>query len=286
MTTPERPHAVIAGGSPSGLVAATTLRATGWDVAVFERSADALDSRGGGIVLQPEVLAAFRFAGVRHTDALGVRSDDRIYLNAEDGAIHRSRMPQTRTAWNMLYGAMRSTLPAGCIHAGERLVSFTQSGDRMTTLIASGRMERSDLLIGADGAGSTVRSQLLPGVKPAYAGYVAWRGLVPGAALGSAAATRLGSSFVFQEGRDHLLLEYRGVRAHRADRRCRLRAAPAHRRQHDEGGSRRAGAREGLGTRQRRIDNRLAAWEAEQLSAGSSMGAWGVSIGNQIMGVS
>jgi 2-polyprenyl-6-methoxyphenol hydroxylase-like FAD-dependent oxidoreductase len=73
MTTPQRPRALIAGGSLSGLFAATTLRAFDWEVAVFERSADALDSRGGGIVLQPDALAALRFAGVGHTDALGVR---------------------------------------------------------------------------------------------------------------------------------------------------------------------------------------------------------------------
>lgn len=379
MTPTQRPRAVIAGGSLSGLFAATTLRAVGWDVAVFERSADALDSRGGGIVLQPDVLAAFRFAGVGHTDALGVPSRDRIYLNAEDGVIHRSFMPQTQTSWNMLYGAMRSALPATCIHTGERLVSFKQSGDRVTALFASGRMERSDLLIGADGAGSTVRSQLLPGIKPAYAGYVAWRGLVPEAALGAAAAARLDSAFVFQQGRDHLLLEYRvpgedgsvaeGARrwnwvwyrklaagaplaelltdrhgdAHpyslppdavrdapidalRRDARQLL--APSLRelvlatqapfvqaildlavprmvfgrtvligdaafipRPHTAGSTAKAAANalalaKALALGNGRIDNRLAAWEAEQLSAGATMGAWGVSIGNQIMGIS
>src|SRR5690349_2323829 len=103
MTAPERPRAIIAGGSLRGLFPATTLRAVGWDVAVFGRSPDALDSRGGGIVLQPDVLAAFRFAGVGHTDALGVRSGDRIYLDAEDEVIHRTWMPQTQTSWNMLY---------------------------------------------------------------------------------------------------------------------------------------------------------------------------------------
>ena len=379
MTTPQPPHAIIAGGSLSGLFAATTLRAVGWDVGVFERSPDALDSRGGGIVLQPDVLAAFRFAGVGHTDALGVRSGDRIYLDAEDGVVHRASMPQTQTSWNMLYGAMRKTLPAICIHAGERLVSFKQTGEHVTALFASGRLERGDLLIGADGAGSTVRSQLLPGIKPTYSGYVAWRGLVPEAALGRAAAARLGSAFVFQEGRDHLLLEYRvpgedgsvveGARrwnwvwyrkvppgdplaelltdrdgvAHafslppdaprdapiaalRRDARQLL--APSLRelvlateapfiqaildlavprmvfgrtvligdaafipRPHTAGSTAKAAANalalaKALAPGDARIDNRLAAWEAEQLSAGATMGAWGVSIGNQIMGLS
>ena len=65
-------------------------------------------------MLQPDVLAAFPLAGVSHTDALGVRSRERIYLNAENGVIHLSYMPQTQASWNMLYGAMRGALPADC----------------------------------------------------------------------------------------------------------------------------------------------------------------------------
>ena len=71
MTRSSSPHAIVVGGSLGGLLAATTLRAAGWSVDVFERSPSALDSRGGGIVLQPDVLAAFRFAGVAQGEVLG-----------------------------------------------------------------------------------------------------------------------------------------------------------------------------------------------------------------------
>jgi 2-polyprenyl-6-methoxyphenol hydroxylase-like FAD-dependent oxidoreductase len=36
----------------------------------------------------------------------------------------------------------------------------------------------ADLLIGADGFRSTVRSAIMPGLEPGYAGYIAWRGMV------------------------------------------------------------------------------------------------------------
>jgi 2-polyprenyl-6-methoxyphenol hydroxylase-like FAD-dependent oxidoreductase len=36
----------------------------------------------------------------------------------------------------------------------------------------------ADLVIAADGANSTVRRKLLPEIKPIYAGYVTWRGVV------------------------------------------------------------------------------------------------------------
>jgi 2-polyprenyl-6-methoxyphenol hydroxylase-like FAD-dependent oxidoreductase len=208
MTRASSPRAIVVGGSLGGLLAATTLRAAGWSVDVFERSPSALDSRGGGIVLQPDVLAAFRFAGVAQGKPLGVRSGDRIYLDAADRVVHRTFMPQTQTSWNLLHGAMHAALPPGTVHAGERLVSFRETADRVTALFESGRVETADLLVGADGSRSTVRGQLLPGHDPRYAGYVAWRGLVPESAVSASVATRLGDAFVFQQGAGHLLLEY------------------------------------------------------------------------------
>ena len=120
MTRSSSPHAVVVGGSLGGLLAATTLRAAGWSVDVFERSPSALDSRGGGIVLQPDVLAAFRFAGVAQGEALGVRSGDRIYLDASDRVVHRTFMPQTQTSWNLLHGAMHAALPPGTRYSSSR----------------------------------------------------------------------------------------------------------------------------------------------------------------------
>ena len=202
------PRALIVGGSLGGLFTALTLRAIGWRVDVFERSPHLLDSRGGGIVLQPEVLHAFAFAGVPHPQALGVRSNDRIFLDRAGDVVQRGYQPQTQTSWNTLYNTMRAALPADCIHAGETLVGFEQAGGRVRAAFASGRIETGDLLVGADGSRSTVRSLLLPGVERRYAGYVAWRGLAPEPALGAAASTLLNEVFAFQQGFDHMLLAY------------------------------------------------------------------------------
>src|SRR6516165_3426861 len=72
---PDECRALIIGGSLGGLFAGNLLRQIGWDVDIFERSAHDLDSRGGGIVLQPEVIEVFRRVGVDiRTIDLGVRS--------------------------------------------------------------------------------------------------------------------------------------------------------------------------------------------------------------------
>ncbi len=202
------PRALIVGGSLGGLFAATTLRAIGWDVQVFERSISALDSRGGGIVLQPDVLAAFRFAGIERAGALGVRSGDRIYLDASDDVIDRAFMPQTQTSWNMIHGLLSRALPPEIVHRGETLVGFDQEETGVRAHFASGRIERGDLLIGADGPRSTVRELLSPGELPRYAGYVAWRGLAPEHLVSDRAKAKLEGTFSFQQGEDFLLLAY------------------------------------------------------------------------------
>jgi 2-polyprenyl-6-methoxyphenol hydroxylase-like FAD-dependent oxidoreductase len=208
MSASVKPRAVIVGGSLSGLFTATTLRQAGWDVDVFELSPNELDSRGGGIVLQPDVLAAFRFGGVALPERLGVESGNRIYLDRDDNLIEQFYMPQTQTSWNLLYTTMKQALPAESLHAGEAFTGFDTKGEQVVAHFATGRSERADLLIGADGARSSVRHVLLPEVVPSYAGYVAWRGLVPENALPQQAADVLRDRFTFQQGPGHSALAY------------------------------------------------------------------------------
>lgn len=202
------PRALVIGGSLGGLLAANALRAVGWEVEVFERSAGELSSRGGGIVLQADVLRAFEFAGLAHDGLLGVRSDDRIYLDSADRVLQRSRMPQTQTSWNVLYRVLRAGMPPGRLHAGRTFVRYEQHEGRVTAHFADGGSESGDLLVGADGVRSQVRAQMLPEVAPRYAGYVAWRGVVAETLLPQALRDRLARDFVFQQGDGHLLLAY------------------------------------------------------------------------------
>ncbi|WP_341319526.1 FAD binding domain-containing protein [Paraburkholderia sp. IMGN_8] len=208
MRSLEKPRAVVVGGSLGGLLSATTLRAAGWDVDVFETSPNQLDSRGGGIVLQPDVLDALQFAGVALPDPPGVASGERIYLDREDTHVERLFMPQMQTSWSLLYRAMRNALPAASMHADETFVDFRMEGEQIVAQFESGRSERADLLIGADGIRSTLRRRLLPEVVPAYAGYVAWRGLVDEPDLPLRAADTLRDRFTFQQGEAHSALAY------------------------------------------------------------------------------
>ena len=87
-------------------------------------------------------------------------------------------LPQVLTSWVRLYRLLKDALPANCYHHGQNLVEVTEHGDRVVARFADGTQASGDLLIGADGIFSTVRAHCAPNVRPVYAGYVAWRGLV------------------------------------------------------------------------------------------------------------
>ncbi|WP_322065737.1 FAD binding domain-containing protein [Burkholderia ubonensis] len=202
------PLAVVIGGSVGGLFTASALRAAGWRVKVFEQSPHDLDSRGGGIVLQPPIVRAFAFGGVPVPRDAGVDSVDRIYVDEHDRIVQRLHMPQTQTAWNVIYTALKRALPAGVVQAGESFERLEQDGNRVIARFASGRVEQADLLVGADGGRSSVRAQLLPDARPGYAGYVAWRGLVDERELSDSVLRVLRERFTFQQGNAHLFLTY------------------------------------------------------------------------------
>lgn len=208
MRAPVTRRAIVVGGSLAGLFTATALRSTGWDVTVFEQSPNALDSRGGGIVLQPDVVAAFRFAGIVTPEPLGVASGERVYLDRHGGVLEQFHMPQMQTSWNLIYTALKNALPPESIRAGDAFSSFVVEGNEVIARFSSGHTERADLLIAADGPASTVRRFVLPDAAPAYAGYVAWRGLVAERDLGEAAAQRLRGRFTFQQSPGHSALAY------------------------------------------------------------------------------
>lgn len=177
------PKALVIGGSLGGLLAANLLRSIGWRVQVFERVGDDLASRGAGIGTHEELLDIMHRIGITVDASIGVHPESRTCLDRTGKVQHTMPRPRILSSWGRLYRSLKDNFPAGDYFFGKSLVSFTDDGANVTALFSDGTAAHGDLIIGADGVRSTVRAQILPDVQPQYAGYVAWRGLIPESSL-------------------------------------------------------------------------------------------------------
>lgn len=147
-------RAIVIGGSLGGLFTGTLLGSIGWDVDIYERSRHSLASRGGGIVLQPEILQAFNRAKVPYELPFGVTAYKRFFLKPDGSIAEQMLTRQTQTSWNLIYGALIRHFQSEHYHQGKQLTDFQQNEERVTAIFADGTTATGDLLIGADGAGS------------------------------------------------------------------------------------------------------------------------------------
>jgi 2-polyprenyl-6-methoxyphenol hydroxylase-like FAD-dependent oxidoreductase len=171
-------RALVIGGSLGGLLAAHLLRSTGWDAAVFERNDEELASRGVGLGTHPQLIAILKRAGIDFDESMGITPPRGVCFDGSGKIIIEQPMARTLSGWARLYGALRDALPANSYRLGKRLLRVEQDGGSVTAIFADGSSERGDLLVGADGVRSTVRTQYLPHIEPVYAGYVAWRAVL------------------------------------------------------------------------------------------------------------
>ena len=194
---------LIIGAGIGGLTAALALQQRGFKPMVYERSSMAREV-GAGVILWQNARRALRDLGIDEALAktsleistayfcdyatgkvLEVRSAERLVQQHGMGdlRVHRADLHDL-----LLQAVTRND--ADAVHPGHEFARLTQSGDAIEVEFTNGALARCDVMIGADGNSSAVRSQIFPGEKPVFTGQVAFRALIPWNLLPPAIAQR------------------------------------------------------------------------------------------------
>jgi 2-polyprenyl-6-methoxyphenol hydroxylase-like FAD-dependent oxidoreductase len=214
-------QALIVGGGIGGLTAALSLAELGIDVEIYE-SVSEVQPLGVGInVLPHAVRELFELGLQERLESAGVLTSELAYFSKHGKPIWRE--PRGRAAgyrWPqisihrgklhfLLLEAVRERLGSERLHLGHHLGSFSQTErgvvaefvDRRSGNLLARR--EADLLIGADGIHSQVRTQLHEGEgKPRWNGTWLWRGVTHGAPFLS------GSSMIMAGHSEHKFVAY------------------------------------------------------------------------------
>jgi salicylate hydroxylase len=192
------PRVLIAGGGLGGLTAALALVQRGIPVTVHEQAA-ALTEVGAGVQLSPNgvrVLRALGVAGAVAAVASETRGKEIRLWNTGQGWAPFDALTDSVGNYGFPYytlyrpdllavleHALRRAAP-DALHLHRKAVGFeATAGGGVALRFADGGVAEGDVLVGADGIHSVVRRQLWGEAPARFTGLMAWRGVIPMAAL-------------------------------------------------------------------------------------------------------
>lgn len=178
---------LIVGGGIAGLTLAAALQQRGLNVELVERSA-VWQAVGAGILIQANGMRALRAVGLdAAVERAGVAVPGWSFCD-QDGAVlcetdlemlWRGVGPCIGIARTTLQDALRAGAAAVPCRLGTWPVGLVQDARRVAVEFNDGSAGEYDLVVGADGIGSSVRRLGISNVELTYSGQLAWRTLGP-----------------------------------------------------------------------------------------------------------
>ncbi|RMA59932.1 salicylate hydroxylase [Acidovorax sp. 100] len=192
MTSTTKPKILVAGGGIGGLTAALSLLKRGFPVQVYEQ-AKQLGEVGAGLQLSANTNRVLFALGLRtQLEAVVSRPSGkqlRLWDSGESwdyfdlGTVseHKFGAPYFTVyrpdLMNILASAVEAASP-GTINLGKRIKNVSHDADVAQLEFEDGTSASGDLVVGADGVHSVIRSQIFGDGEPVYSGNMAWRGVM------------------------------------------------------------------------------------------------------------
>jgi len=170
---------IVIGGSIGGLITAIALADQGFDVEIYERSAADMKGRGAGLVIQPDMMEYLMEKGISPKTVFGVPALERQVLDENGHAVLTYANDTIFTSWNYIWRQLKAHFNPDKYFYGYELEGIKYGKDSVVANFKNGETRTADLVVGADGYNSVVREYIVPKREPQYAGYVAFRGLIP-----------------------------------------------------------------------------------------------------------
>ncbi|HEX6499839.1 MAG TPA: FAD-dependent monooxygenase [Micromonosporaceae bacterium] len=175
--------ALVIGGGIAGPVAAMALHKAGIDATVYEAYQATADGIGGGLGIAPNGINALAVIGADHVVRdVGTPMRSMVIQSWTGKRLaefaNPPDLPVMQFVWRAdLYRGLydEATRRGIRIEHGKRLVDLSDTGDGVTAHFADGTRASADILIGADGVRSTVRSLIDPNApEPRYTGLISF----------------------------------------------------------------------------------------------------------------
>jgi len=179
-------HVSMIGGGIGGLAAASALQRAGMRVTVFERNHE-LREVGAGLTLWANAVQVLQELGLASAIAAVstalIRFECWSWRGKRLGSMPLDSIEKAMGAANIgihradLLRLLADTLAPGTVQLDAHCVGYMQEEGGVTSHFADGRHDHADMLVGADGLHSVIRTQLLGQQPPRYSGYTCWRGV-------------------------------------------------------------------------------------------------------------